>query len=118
MRYRRRTFTAAEIEQAKELRSRNTPWRHLGAMFNCGDEAIRRAIEPGYREMRALQNRQARHRIGRRSKNPRLVQPRFEIPEAVLTDRDRRNAIPRSLTAVLCGDPAPGQSALDRRGVA
>lgn len=33
-----------------------------------------------------------------------------------LADARRRAIAPRSLTAWLCGDPAPGRSALDRRG--
>lgn len=34
----------------------------------------------------------------------------------LLTDRDRRLAVqPRDLTALVCGDPLPGESALDRR---
>ena len=43
---------------------------------------------------------------------------RIEPPVAVLVDRDIRAAAevaaPRSLTALLLGDPAPGRSALDR----
>lgn len=32
-----------------------------------------------------------------------------------LIERAQRQAAPRSLTALLCGDPAPGQSALDKK---
>jgi hypothetical protein len=35
--------------------------------------------------------------------------------QAMLQEAHRRNAAPRSLTAWLMGDPAPGQSALDKR---
>lgn len=38
-----------------------------------------------------------------------------DIPPEVIADALRRAAAPRSLTAMICGDPAPGQSALDRR---
>lgn len=41
--------------------------------------------------------------------------PKHRIPESVLADRDRRALAGRDLTSVLCGDPAPGQSALDRK---
>lgn len=39
----------------------------------------------------------------------------LHVPPEAIADRDRRIKAPRSLTALLCGDPAPGQSALDRR---
>ena len=37
------------------------------------------------------------------------------IPEPLIVDRDRRALAPRPLTSWLCGDPAPGQSALDKK---
>jgi hypothetical protein len=37
------------------------------------------------------------------------------IPQDVLDDAFRRNSAERTITALFCGDPAPGQSALDRR---
>lgn len=37
------------------------------------------------------------------------------IPVDVWNDAQRRNLAERSITAFICGDPAPGQSALDRR---
>jgi hypothetical protein len=37
------------------------------------------------------------------------------VPEQVFAERNARQMAPRSLTAVLCGDPAPGWSALDRK---
>jgi hypothetical protein len=43
----------------------------------------------------------------------RAVTPK--IPACVIADAVRRATAPRSLTADVCGDPAPGQSALDRR---
>jgi len=41
--------------------------------------------------------------------------PRIEVPRWCLEDRDRRLSAERSLTAEFFGDPAPGQSALDRK---
>lgn len=37
------------------------------------------------------------------------------IPDSVIADAMKRRLAPRSLTASICGDPAPGFSALDRR---
>lgn len=41
--------------------------------------------------------------------------PRVEVPQRCLDDRDRRLSAERSLTSEFFGDPAPGQSALDKR---
>jgi len=42
---------------------------------------------------------------------------RVTVPAHVLAERDRRLAAgARSLTAILCGDPGLGRSALERRG--
>jgi hypothetical protein len=35
---------------------------------------------------------------------------------AALAERERALAAPQTLTAVFCGDPPPGRSALDQRG--
>ena len=39
----------------------------------------------------------------------------IKVPVRVLEDRDRRASAPRTLSMILCGDPPPGQSALDKR---
>lgn len=41
--------------------------------------------------------------------------PRVHVPEERAADRDRRLAAERSITSMFFGDPAPGQSALDKR---
>jgi hypothetical protein len=40
---------------------------------------------------------------------------RVEVPDRVRADAIRRTSAPRTLTAWICRDPAPGQSALDKR---
>lgn len=40
---------------------------------------------------------------------------RVNVPPHVREDADRRAVAPRTLSARICGDPAPGQSALDKR---
>jgi hypothetical protein len=39
---------------------------------------------------------------------------RTKVPPEREADRDRRMAADRDITSMLCGDPAPGQSALDK----
>lgn len=43
------------------------------------------------------------------------MQPRLTIPQHCLEDRDRRLTAERDMTAMFFGDPAPGQSALDKK---
>jgi hypothetical protein len=43
------------------------------------------------------------------------MEGRVEVPDYVLADANRRMNAPRTLAAWICGDPAPGQSALDKR---
>ncbi len=40
---------------------------------------------------------------------------RIAAPTQVFVEADRRTRTPRTITAWLCGDPAPGYSALDRK---
>lgn len=40
---------------------------------------------------------------------------RVKVPPHVREDANRRAGAPRTLLAWICGDPAPGQSALDKR---
>lgn len=42
-------------------------------------------------------------------------EPRPWTPPHLIEDRDRRMKAERTLTAMLCGDPRPGQSALDKK---
>jgi hypothetical protein len=58
--------------------------------------------------------RERRKSLGVRSKN----KDRFFIPDEVVRDAESRRFADRNLTSLLCGDPAPGQSALDRRQTA
>lgn len=41
---------------------------------------------------------------------------RVEVPDHVKIEASQRAAAPRSLTAILCGDPPVGYTQLDRRG--
>lgn len=40
----------------------------------------------------------------------------ISVPEDLVADRNARAMVGRSVTALICGDPPPGWSALDRRG--
>jgi hypothetical protein len=65
-----------------------------------------------------------RAEANRKKRARRVVPPRYQkraaskddaVPPEVIADAIRRATAPRSVTAWICGDPAPGQSALERR---
>jgi hypothetical protein len=67
------------------------------------------------REHKAAQKR------WRRAQHPDLTIHRaqidyFHVPERLLAEREERELAQRTITGILCGDPPPGWSALDRRG--
>lgn len=128
------------IERASQIRAQGGSWHDCIAATGLGVYVLRCALEPGYREAifaqqkAAAQVRQGRAKRIRPPKPPTAV-PKLArkaperacratghsaasvtVPKDVLFERDRvMSTTPRNLTAVLCGDPLPGRSALDRR---
>lgn len=116
------SLTPAQIAEGKRMRAQTppAPWAVITAQLKCGHFKIKAAIVPGYREEHAegvwrrrnglVVKRRPADTISRQEGNSP------SIPHEVLADRDRRLALaPASLTAAICGDPAPGHSALDRK---
>lgn len=125
MTYRRKIFTDAELKHAKQLRLNGTPWRDLAVEFDCDYQTVRRHIDPQFRNRRAEQiaNARIRHVSSGRKLKPdfssgNTADRRPAIPADVLAEWDHVKSATPTLTALLCGDPAPGRSALDklRRG--
>lgn len=61
-----------------------------------------------------IRKRQRERRKSRRKEYTinHVVEPRIVVPAEVLEDRERRHAAPRSLTALILGDPEPGRARL------
>ncbi len=57
---------------------------------------------------------QIRHKFTNEAHSQRAFREKREI-EAVLAQRDALLVHPRTLTALVCGDPLPGRSALDKQ---
>lgn len=72
---------------------------------------------PAQREARNARRRLMAGESGRRVLNPEnhVATKSPEVPPEVWIDRIKRAMTPRSVTAIICGDPIPGYSALDRR---
>ena len=126
------SLTIGEKLKIARLRQAGWGWRELTHMFHASVETLRQAADPTWtqkdydRVWRAKQVRQKRNLapstkaeiIARRAISPhdrRTVIDRY-VPPDVLADRDRSMMdMRRDTTAMLCGDPLPGRSALDKR---
>lgn len=73
-------------------------------------------LRPGATTAKISRMRRPEEKRRRRETPPetRVVQ-KHGPSRAELEGRERREAADRTLTALICGDPAPGFSALDRR---
>ncbi|MGY3607638.1 MULTISPECIES: hypothetical protein [unclassified Bradyrhizobium] len=84
----------------------------LGRSRDAAVTRIKYVDNPTFRE-RTKQRAQSQKRAG----DPSLhyVRAQAPVPARLLDDARRRLDAPRTLTSSFFGDPAPGQSALDKR---
>jgi hypothetical protein len=80
----------------------------IGHTRSSAYKHIRWVDDPSYRAAHTNSNRVAARLASK------VVHSSAPPPE-VLADAARRATAPRSLTALLCGDPEPGRSMLDQR---
>ena len=99
-------YIAAEMP-GRSLHSCRQRYKWLSA-----DDAGKKAIRTIQREKRQL----AFEASGKRKIPPR-ANSLSVMPLEVFVDRAARQAAPRTITGMLCGDPPQGFSALDRREV-
>jgi hypothetical protein len=112
-----RALTPEIIEEARAIRRRHrVPWTRLARSLGVNCTALRRNLDDDFRESRNAEAKRYREKNFRGVYTPGVrTHDERPSPEA-LADRDRRlNDRPRSLTAMILGDPPPGRSALDRR---
>lgn len=105
--------------RARRLRKLNHSWESVAKVLGISQSTIRRNIDPDYAENRRTLAKQQREHwrhpcagIDRRGEHVQIHRPDSRL----LADRDARVAVPLTLTQLICGDPPPGYSALDRRG--
>jgi plasmid stabilization system protein ParE len=93
-------WTEEDVRTARKIYAETQSYAETARRIGKGVTATREWLQ----DLRG-----ARHVIGQ---NPDMTQ----VPPELIEDRDRRYSImPRDLTALLCGDPLPGMSALERR---
>ena len=103
------------------LRGQGMGWEPIAREMGMKSDVLRKIFDPVWAKIRKQNSAQRSAQIREITANKRaagigkdLLTER--IPAHVLIERDmRENISPRDLTAVLCGDPLPGMSALDRR---
>ena len=106
----------------RHMRSRivDTSHRWTDEQEEALEEMLRQRVRPREiakalgKKLRAVHNKiQYRREI--RNVSHVDTAARIYVPPHVFEERDRRIYALRDLTALLCGDPAPGQSALDKK---
>lgn len=117
-------WTLEEIEKLERLKAEGRTYKEIGAALNREPANVKQRwrwlnITDEERASRAERNARARQDKGG-AVNPFIVRRRSlplltVMPDEVFTDRHHRINAPRTLTAIFCGDPAPGWSALDRK---
>jgi hypothetical protein len=99
-------WTSQETELAEKLLKENASNELCLAMLGKTKKACLHRV---WRARRDEVNR--RSRVAPRP----YVQETKIIPQELIEERNRRLTAPRSLTSIICGDPPPNCSALDRR---
>lgn len=123
-----------QLAKARKLRALGMSWMKIMARTGIGEYRLRCELDNGFREKMAEKARDRRIanrpiiKPRRRAAEPKraeyqapgftasqMYEPSPVVPRDVLFERKRALKAPRSLTALCCGDPAPGRSALDKR---
>jgi hypothetical protein len=109
-------WTKEETAQARKL-------IEAGAKNEVFLEKLCRSRDAAISRIKYLDDHAFRERTKQRAQKSRAgkgridhyVRSRAPVPEHVLDDARRRIEAPRTITSSFFGDPAPGQSALDKR---
>ncbi len=94
-------WSKEEEDRLAELRLARRPAREISKVLMRSVASVQAKIERGNRPGRA----KVHYEVNQRS----------VAPQSALDDRNRRINAERDLTSMFFGDPAPGQSALDKK---
>lgn len=114
-------MTPEQIAQAMELRRLGfrgrMDWRKVAKAMKLSRRTVLKHCDPAAYEQECKWDRNHKNENLVRG-NPsylRDAKARVDVSLSVLEERDRALSAERDLTAMLCGDPLPGRSALDKR---
>lgn len=119
----RADYPQSLLDEAIELRRRGASWFDLRRALGLRSEnGVRYRLDPEFAARMRFHNSVGgkRRRDERRARRSIVVgsagaAEHVRPPPEVLAERDATLSLPRTLTSLLCGDPPPGRSALDRR---
>jgi hypothetical protein len=100
-------ITEELISRARALRHNGASWTDIRRELGIGDERLRRVMEPGFKERRNRDIRNARATRGYRGEPKMRLSPEETKLALATVPSDTRD-----LTSRLLGDPLPGRSAL------
>jgi hypothetical protein len=96
--------------KAMRLRAQGFGWTTIAKETGVNNHRIRTAVDPSFKFKR---NATARERMSV-GKTHRVMQPEL-VPWDIFAEAERAYSAPRTLTAILMGDPPAGRSALDKK---
>lgn len=106
-----------DIEKARALKAEGWSYTRIGALFGTTCQTIKVRLEPEYDELRKRRTNEIR-RAHRGYSIKEIVLPEPRVAEATVAARLAEiPADTRTRGQRLMGDPLPGRSALDRRGL-
>jgi hypothetical protein len=115
-------WTEYETVKARELLATEIGEREFQRLTGRTKAAafarIKYLDNPGFRDRcidNASRNRKRYEKRVYDPSTPHYVESGPHVPGHLLIDAERRLMAPRTITAMLCGDPAPGFSALEKR---
>ena len=107
-------LTPEQESKALELRSRKVGWRRIAASVGTSMWNLRMQIDPDFKLMESARWKQNWHlRQSGRSSCGHTA--KLTIPPDVEAERSRAYDPNPTANMVLCGDPRPGRSALDKK---
>lgn len=116
-------WTQDEIATLLRMKANKTRLRVIAAALGKSESAVEsqlryQRLTSEERFQRRIENGKFRRKRGIMPRNSHgyAIDTRVTPPDDVWVERNIRINAPRSIGAILLGDPAPGYSALDRRG--
>lgn len=116
-----------QVREARKMRDQGLPWTAIVAKLGVHKETIQRAVVAGFRD-NINQRLRAAYRVRANGGIPPEMYARrthkapkdskFEPPPQVIAESIAARSHPLTINQSMFGDPLPGRSALDRRGVA
>jgi hypothetical protein len=112
-------WTAEDDAQLLMLRAEKKPYKEISAIMgrtvNALDGRYRYIKKSEAARRSEMERKNEMRRENRRAAFRNYPTDPATVPDDVLQDRNARITTPKTITAILLGDPPPGWSSLDRK---